>query len=101
MNTSPYHLGFHTHAGQRSLEDLPVQGTVPTWLDGVLLRTAPAIFEIGSEAYQHWFDGLAALHRFAFERGRISYSSRILQSRSYLEATARGRVARGEFSTTP
>jgi beta,beta-carotene 9',10'-dioxygenase len=101
MNRSPYHLGFCTLDSETGLDDLPVRGTVPSWLTGTLVRTAPAKFEVGNRAYNHWFDGLAMLHKFAFAAGRVSYANRYLRSRSYLEATATGRISRGEFATDP
>jgi beta,beta-carotene 9',10'-dioxygenase len=65
------------------------------------VRTAPAKFEVGEQGYNHWFDGLAMLHRFAFAAGRVAYANRYLRSQSYLEATATGRISRGEFATDP
>jgi beta,beta-carotene 9',10'-dioxygenase len=101
MNRSPYHLGFCTLDRETSLHDLPVRGRVPPWLTGTLVRTAPAKFEVGDRGYNHWFDGLAMLHKFAFTGGRVAYANRYLRSRSYLEATATGRISRGEFATDP
>jgi beta,beta-carotene 9',10'-dioxygenase len=100
-NKAPYHLGFSTLDREISLEDLPVRGTVPTWLTGTLLRTAPAKFEVGNRGYNHWFDGLAMLHKFAFAAGRVAYANRYLRSQSYLEAMAKGSISRGEFATDP
>jgi carotenoid cleavage dioxygenase-like enzyme len=51
---------------------LPVRGELPAWLEGTLLRTGPSKFEVGTRTYNHWFDGLAMLHRFGFGRGRVS-----------------------------
>jgi len=45
---------------------LEVSGTLPSWLEGALLRTGPSKFEVGARTYNHWFDGLAMLHRFVF-----------------------------------
>jgi len=101
MNRSPYHLGFCTLDREIKVDDLPVRGTVPPWLTGTLLRTAPAKFEVGEQRYNHWFDGLAMLHKFAFTGGRVAYVNRYLRSRSYLEAIATGRISRGEFATDP
>jgi carotenoid cleavage dioxygenase-like enzyme len=101
MNRSPYYLGFSTLDRETSLDDLPVRGSVPPWLTGTLVRTAPAKFEVGDRGYKHWFDGLAMLHKFALAAGRVSYANRYLRSQSYLEATATGRISRGEFATDP
>jgi beta,beta-carotene 9',10'-dioxygenase len=101
VNRSLYHLGFCTLDRETSLDYLPVRGTVPLWLTGTLVRTAPAKFEVGDRGYNHWFDGLAMLHKFSFTGGRVSYANRYLRSRSYLEAIATGRISRGEFATDP
>ena len=101
MNQSPYHLGFSTLASETSLDELLVRGTVPLWLTGTLLRTAPAKFEVGNRQYNHWFDGLAMLHKFAFAAGRVAYANRYLRSQAYIEAMATGRISRGEFATDP
>lgn len=94
-------LGFKSLEEEKVLEGLAVQGEMPRWLDGLLLRTGPAKFEVGSTAYQHWFDGLAMLHRFSFKDGRVDYANRFLASEAYREATGRGRIALREFATMP
>jgi carotenoid cleavage dioxygenase-like enzyme len=65
---------------------LSVRSELPPWLEGALLRTGPSKFEVGAESYNHWFDGLAMLHRFAFDQGRVSYSNRFLQSNAFRAA---------------
>ena len=64
---------FPYGVGRRSLTEetpepvtLEVSGTLPSWLEGALLRTGPSKFEVGARSYNHWFDGLAMLHRFVF-----------------------------------
>ncbi|MBF6650311.1 carotenoid oxygenase family protein [Methylobacter sp. BlB1] len=101
MNHSPYRLGFTTLGTETRIDDLPVQGAVPTWLQGTLFRNGPAKFEVDGQRYNHWFDGLAMLHRFAFSDGRVSYANRFLHSRAYREAMALGRISRREFATNP
>jgi carotenoid cleavage dioxygenase-like enzyme len=86
---------------ETSLDDLPVRGTVPPWLTGTLVRTAPARFEVGDRRYHHGFDGLAMLHTFAFTSGRVAYANRYLRSQSDREAMATGSISRGEFATDP
>jgi carotenoid cleavage dioxygenase-like enzyme len=101
MSRSPYHLGFTTLTSETRVDALPLSGLVPDWLKGTLVRTGPARFEVGERAYNHWFDGLAMLHCFGFAGGRVSYTNRYLQSRSYQEAMARGTISRMEFATDP
>ena len=69
MGQSKYHLGFTSLERETSVNQLPVRGHVPTWLTGTLVRAGPAKFEVGSNTYNHWFDGLAMLHAFSFSSG--------------------------------
>ena len=72
----PEILGLRTLDRELSPVSLPVEGRFPAWLAGALLRTGPAKFEVGSRSYNHWFDGLAMLHRFGFADGRRPRASR-------------------------
>lgn len=91
--------GFQTLDAETGDVGLNWQGTPPAWLNGVLLRTGPAKFEVGATPYRHWFDGLAMLHRFAFGGGRVLYANRFLQSTAYREAIAHNAISRDEFGT--
>ncbi|MGO9122550.1 MAG: carotenoid oxygenase family protein [Desulfomonilaceae bacterium] len=101
MDRPPYYLGFTTLNSETSIAKLPVRGVIPQWLSGALVRTGPARFEVVLTKYNHWFDGLAMLHRFAFDSGRVSYANRYLRSRAYEEAIAKNTITRGEFATNP
>jgi carotenoid cleavage dioxygenase-like enzyme len=101
MERSPYHLGFCTLDQETSIDALPVWGTIPPWLAGSLVRVFPARFEVDGRSYNHWFDGLAMLHKFAFSAGRVAYANRYLRSQAYLEAIRTGKISRGEFATDP
>lgn len=101
-------LGFSTLEQEIVVDELAVSGELPSWLGGSLLRTGPAKFEVGGTAAEgggqrmrHWFDGLAMLHRFTIDDGRVSYGNRFLESRSYRAARAQGRMVYGEFATDP
>jgi carotenoid cleavage dioxygenase-like enzyme len=93
--------GFTTLSEEWQVEELPVQGKVPEWLSGRLLRTGPAQFEVGDQRYNHWFDGLAMLHRFGFDGGRVSYCNRFLHSRTFRDNRAASAIRHGEFATEP
>jgi beta,beta-carotene 9',10'-dioxygenase len=109
MNTIPAALegegptiGFSTQeAEERRSVGLEVEGSLPEWLVGTLLRTGPAKFEIGGRRVRHWFDGLAMLHSFSLSGGEVRYASRFLQSRAYRAARERGEIAYSEFATDP
>ena len=98
---SPPTLGFSTLEHEVVVDALPLSGALPAWLSGSLLRTGPAKFEIGEQRMRHWFDGLAMLHRFTIDGGRVSYGNRFLESRSYKAAREQGRMVYGEFATDP
>ena len=96
-----YGLGFESQTGETRSDQIEVVGDVPDWLCGSLLRVAPAKFEVGDQRYNHWFDGLAKLHKFSFANGSVGYASRFLRSNAFCEAERENRIARGEFATDP
>ena len=97
---TPRH-GFDTLEEETHLDGLPVRGKLPPWLQGSLLRTGPAKWEVGDRAVNHWFDGFAMLHRFSFADGDVSYANRFLESRAYRAARDQGKIAYSEFATDP
>lgn len=97
--TSKILAGFETLDAETTEVELNWQGDPPEWLNGALLRTGPAKFEVGITPYRHWFDGLAMLHRFAFGGGRVRYTNLFLQSVAYREAIANNAISRDEFAT--
>jgi beta,beta-carotene 9',10'-dioxygenase len=94
-------LGFTTLEREVTADELECSGRLPDWLEGSLLRTGPAKFEVGEHRMRHWFDGLAMLHRFTIAGGRVSYGNRFLESRSYRAAREHGEMMYGEFATDP
>jgi len=101
MKTSPQALGYTSLDEEITVDSLPVQGTLPRWLAGSLLRNGPAKFEVGEEHFRHWFDGLAMLHRFTFQDGTVSYANKFLQSEAYKSVMEAGRITFGQFATDP
>ena len=98
----PYGVGFRSLT-QEIAEPvaLAVTGTLPSWLKGTLLRTGPSKFEVGERTYNHWFDGLAMLHRFALAGGEVSYANCFLKSNAFCAAQATGKISYAEFATDP
>jgi len=94
-------LGIVSQPQEQQLVDLHVEGKLPTWLSGSLLRTVPAQFEVGGRRIEHWFDGLAMLNAFAFEDGKVSYTSRFLRSDTYRQALENGTRPRRGFANDP
>ena len=95
-----YRLGLASLESEVEVDSLPVEGAIPEWLAGTLLRNGPAKFEVGDRPLRHWFDGLAMLHRFSFEGGGVSYANRFLRTDAYREADA-GRISFRQFGTDP
>lgn len=85
--------------------DLPVTGTLPPWLGGTLVRNGAGRWTARpggrGQRVRHWFDGLAMLHRFSFDRGTVRYASRYLRSRAHEHALAHGEIGYAEFGTVP
>jgi carotenoid cleavage dioxygenase-like enzyme len=81
-------LGFTTLDDEVRIGDLPVRGTLPSWLTGSLIRTTPALLDISGKGIGHWFDGRAMLNRFSFADGKVGYANRYLPTASYRAARA-------------
>ena len=97
----PYAYGFRSLTEEIRLPHIPVEGELPKWLRGVLLRNGPALFEIGEQKMNHWFDGLAMLHAFAFGDGEVSYANKFLRSSNYESWKRDGVMEYSEFGTDP
>jgi len=67
------------------IDSLPVQGKIPHWLEGTLIRNGPAKFHLENKTISHWFDGLAMLHAFSFGSGKVSYRNRFIRSDAYMK----------------
>src|SRR5690349_11044501 len=78
----------------------PYLGTIPSWLQGTLLRNGPGLTKVGDTNYKHVFDGLALIHKFRVENGQISYQSKFLRSDSYTKNMAANRIVVNEFGTS-
>src|SRR4051794_19176847 len=93
--------GFESLSDEVRVDALPLTGELPEWLTGSLIRTGPALWDLGEQSVNHWFDGQAMLHRFGIGDGAVSYASRFLETRAYRAARERGRLAYSEFATDP
>lgn len=94
---SGYRIGFNN--GEEVVEPirLTVEGELPAWLEGTLLRNGPGVYEIEtgdgtSYSLDHWFDGLAVLHRFTIDDGTVGYRN------AHLEGGLERRIADKGFA---
>jgi beta,beta-carotene 9',10'-dioxygenase len=93
--------GFESLDRETRVERLPLEGRLPDWLQGSLVRTGPAKWEVGEQTMNHWFDGFAMLHRFGISDGEVSYANRFLQTKAYRAAEENGEIVYSEFATDP
>uniref|UniRef100_A0A667Z7J8 Beta-carotene oxygenase 1 n=1 Tax=Myripristis murdjan TaxID=586833 RepID=A0A667Z7J8_9TELE len=76
-----------------------VKGSLPSWLQGTLLRNGPGIFSVGETTYSHWFDGMAIMHSFTFKDGEVTYRSKYLRGDTYQANIAAKRIVVSEMGT--
>ncbi|XP_018594383.1 beta,beta-carotene 15,15'-dioxygenase [Scleropages formosus] len=76
-----------------------VNGCIPEWLKGTLVRIGPGMFTVGDTAYNHWFDGMALMHSFAFRGGDVMYRSRYLRGDTYTANMEANRIVVSEMGT--
>ncbi len=96
----PYRAGFTDQANEILIDRLPVTGELPSWLSGDLLRNGPGKWTVGERRMNHWFDGMALLHRFTIHDGTVSYANKFIRSPDYKQAVE-GKIAYREFATDP
>jgi beta,beta-carotene 9',10'-dioxygenase len=96
-----HRIGFETLDREVAVDSLELEGRLPDWLHGSLLRIGPAKFEVGERSVNHWFDGLSMLHRFSIADGGVSYANRFLRTNAYRSATETGEISYSEFATDP
>ena len=88
---------------QNEVKNLPlkVTGTIPDWLSGSLIRNGPIKVTVDGKTNEHWFDGLAMLHAFSFEKGHVHYSNRFLRTDAYHKVFEEGSIQYGGFAADP
>ncbi|MFB6118773.1 carotenoid oxygenase family protein [Halosegnis sp.] len=89
-----YRRGFETQPEERHDVRLPVEGTLPDWLQGRYIANGPGAFEAGDTPLRHWFDAFAMLRSFVFADGEIRYTNRFVRSDDYRYASEHGGVRR-------
>jgi beta,beta-carotene 9',10'-dioxygenase len=80
---------------------LTIQGNLPHWLSGTLVRNGPINVSANGEHLNHWFDGLAMLHAFTFEQGGVHYTNRFLRTDAYKTVFEAGSINYWGFANDP
>lgn len=68
---------------------LPLRGSVPDGLEGVLVRNGPN--PVVPDAELSWFAGDGMLHGFRLQEGRVGYINRWIRTKRWEHATQTGR----------
>ncbi len=92
--------GFRQNMEEKELKNLVIEGEIPDWLEGDLIRNGPGIVNV-DKPMQHWFDGLAMLHKFSISKGEVSYRSRFINCEAYQAAQESGKISYSDFATDP
>ena len=103
---------WHPSAWKAALSDLstetripttlPISGTVPPDLSGILYKNGPAKFTRQGQPYAHWLEGDGAVIRLEFngQDGTVTFTSRLVQTDSFqADETAGAITVRGTFGT--
>ena len=72
-------------------------GEIPCWLRGSLYRCGSGQFRHGASWYNHLFDGIAFLHKYAIEDGQVTYRNRKLEGELYKMNEKAQRLVCGGF----
>jgi beta,beta-carotene 9',10'-dioxygenase len=80
---------------------LETKGDIPPWLTGSLVRNGPINVTVNGETNKHLFDGLAMLHLFSFEEGKVTYSNKFLRTDAYRTVFEEGSLQYGGFAVDP
>lgn len=96
-----FHTGIFNNQKIFRLDDIPVQGKIPEWLNGSYFRNGPGAFKLQHQHLKHWFDAMGALHKFEIHNGKVSYRNEFIDCGSYRFANENGRLGYSEFATDP
>jgi 8'-apo-carotenoid 13,14-cleaving dioxygenase len=85
---NPYLTGIHEPmAGELTLENLSVTGTIPVELDGRYIRIGPNPVVAANHASYHWFTGDGMVHGIKLNGGKAEwYRNRWIKSRKVTSA---------------
>lgn len=95
-----FDTGFARNNSELDVPELEIKGTIPKWINGLLIRNGPGLVQ-SERLVNHWFDGLAMLHRFEIRGGKAGYKSRFLDCKAYQAVKETGRISYQEFATDP
>ena len=100
-SNSFFELGVNRNQKIYSLNNVPVQGKIPEWLNGTFIRNGPGMLNLKNRRLNHWFDAMGALHKFEIRNGKVDYTCNFIECDSYKGAIESGELKFSEFATDP
>lgn len=91
---------FFNDLTETELIELAPESPIPEWLNGAFIRNGPSLFNYSSTQLNHWFDGMAMLHKITFNQGKVSYMSKFPHSKAYAALREKGKINYDEFATS-
>lgn len=92
FNEWPNDGGFNALGDTREKVDVPISGSIPNYVAGVLYRTGPGGYKVprtdpkkGDFSCSHWFDGFTTVHRFELHPGQDGCSKAAYSSYSQVD----------------
>ena len=76
-----------------------VSGRVPDDLRGQFFRNGPAMHNIGTDRFLHWFDSPGMLQRFNFGDGNITHHGRLIETARNVTETREQKISFNAFAT--
>ncbi|MBS2036584.1 carotenoid oxygenase family protein [bacterium] len=92
-----YSLGLTSLKDEQQPVRAEIQGRMPEWLKGTLIRNGPAQWD----EVRHWFDGMAMLHSFSMDESGVVYRNRFLRGPDWCALNQQGKLAYPQFATDP
>ncbi|GAV65543.1 RPE65 domain-containing protein, partial [Cephalotus follicularis] len=95
------HVAWTSVRQERWEGELVVRGEIPLWLNGTYLRNGPGLWHLEDYNFRHLFDGYATIVKLQFEKGRLFFGHRQIESEAYKAAKINKKICYREFSEVP
>lgn len=82
--------GFQSLDHGCSSTQLKIEGSIPSWMHGTLLRVGPGKFEMGNSKCDYAFDGFATLYSFKITPQSIEFAHCFLSTGYYKKSVETG-----------
>ncbi|KAL9185394.1 hypothetical protein ACHAXT_003171 [Thalassiosira profunda] len=69
----------------------PVEGTIPSYVEGTLIRNGGGIWSAEDESFSHIFDGFAKIHAYRVHASSVEHQARFLEGKWYNKFLSLGR----------